>query len=105
MARATSSTAQARIVIPSSNCNNTVIDPLIHVNAATPTPTPTKLAIMAGRISDQFTCGLVRANVTAAFTSDSTLTTLATSATEANWNTPDRPKSTSPNAKPVMVWA
>ena len=60
---------------------------------------------MAGPISDQFTCGLARASVTAAFTSDSTLTTFATSDTDANWNTPDNPSRTSPNAKPVMVWA
>ncbi|KAG1244353.1 hypothetical protein G6F65_021855 [Rhizopus arrhizus] len=74
-------------------------------STATPTPTPTRLAVMAGPISDQFTCGLARASVTAAFTSDSTLTTFATSDTDANWNTPDNPSRTSPNAKPVMVWA
>ncbi|MNT25314.1 hypothetical protein D3C72_1608280 [compost metagenome] len=93
------------MVTPSSNCSSTAIDPLIHVSAATPTPTPTRLLTMAGVSSGQFTLGLARASVTAAFTSDSTLTTLATSDTDASWNTPDRPSSTRPNAKPVIVWA
>ena len=93
------------MVTPSSNCSATVIEPLIQASANTPATTPTRLLPSAGASNRQLTCGLARASVTAAFTSDSTLTTLATSDTDASWNTPDRPSSTRPKAKPVMVCA
>ena len=83
-ARATSKTAQAMMVTPSSSCSATAIEPLIQASANTPATTPARLLPSAGASNRQFTCGLARASVTAAFTSDSTLTTLATSDTEAS---------------------
>lgn len=93
------------MVRPSSNCSSTAMAPPIQASAATPTATPARLLSSAGAINGQLTWGLARASVTTAFTSERTLTTLATSDTDASWNTPDRPSSTRPKAKPVMVWA